>query len=108
MSGGIGPTQAFLTALGGLPIKEPLQDQTQVGDFHCRISVFISAGFAGGFPVPIKLPRNPSFFFAVADNGAVVYQTLTDRTNSTPTTLYLRARIGSTDLVSTNVCLLVG
>lgn len=104
----ISGTQAFLVALGGVPLKEPIVDQEPLGDYWVRKGVFISAGFAGGFPVAINLPRKPSFFFATSENGAVIYWNGADKAASTPSTIFLRARNGTSDLISTNIDLIVG
>ena len=108
MSHGISSNQAWLAAIGGIPLKKALVDKETVGDFYCRVGVYISAGIGGGMPIAIELPRKPSFFFYTTDSGEVVYQTPADFANSTGTTFYCRARLGAADLVSANLTLLVG
>ena len=105
---GVSANQAWLSSLGGVPLKKPLVDKETVGDYYCRVNVFISAGVAGGMPIAIELPRKPSFFFFTTDNGSVVYQNPADFANSTGTTFFCRARNGSSDLISANVTLLIG
>jgi hypothetical protein len=105
---GVSANQAWLSSLGGIPLKKPLVDKETVGDYYCRVGVFISAGVGGGMPIAIELPRKPSFFFYTTDSGEVVYQTPADFANSTGTTFYCRARLGASDLVSANVTLLIG
>jgi hypothetical protein len=108
VAGGISGNQAWLQALSGIPLKKALVDRETLGDFYVRVGVYISAGFAGGFPIAIELPRKPSFFFYTTDSGQIIYQSPADFANSTPTTLYVRARSGATELISANVTLLVG
>ena len=95
MSGrGVGPTQAFLAAQGGVPIKEPLVDNSQVGDYWCRVGQFISVNPAHG-SVAIRTPsgRNPTFFFFTTDSGAVVWQSDSDKAASTPSSFVCRANV---------------
>lgn len=99
--GGIPGTQAFLSSLGALDIKEPLTDnQGAGGDFWFRKAFYISANQA--MVVPITLPRKPSFFFWEDDNGAVVYATSADRALWNPSQIVVRAT------TSTTVDLIVG
>ncbi len=105
---GVSANQAWLSSLGGIPLKKPLVDKEFVGDYYCRVGVFISANVAGGMPIAIELTRKPSFFFFTTDNGSVVYQNPADFANSTGTTFYCRARNGSSDLISANATLLIG
>ncbi len=104
---GVSANQAWLSSLSGIPITKALVDRETLGSFYCRVGVYISAGYAGGFPVAIQLPRKPSFFIATTDSGEVVYQNPADVAASSGTTFYCRARLGATDLVSANVTLLV-
>lgn len=94
MSGkGVQPNQAWLSAIGGLPIKEPIQDQEPLGDWWVRKGVFISVNPAF-VNLSISLPgRNPSFFFSTNNAGAVVYQTTSDVAASTPSNFRCRANI---------------
>ena len=94
VAAGITGTQAFLAAAGGIPITEPLVDQSQVGNAWARVSVFISANPSYS-RIPIQLPRQPSFFMWVDDSGAVVYQTGPDRAASSPSVLQVRATVST-------------
>ena len=97
---GISGTQAFLAAQGGIPIKEPIIDNTALGDFWVRKGFYISANQP--MTIPISLPRTPSFFFFTDDNGAVCYASQSDRALWSPSQIVLRAT------TSTTVDLIVG
>lgn len=93
---GVQPNQAWLTANGGVPIKEALVDNSTVGDYYCRVRQFISVNPASG-PVAIRTPsgRNPTFFFYTTNSGAIVYQTDADKAASTPSSFVCRANIST-------------
>lgn len=91
---GISPNQAWLTANGGLPLKEPLVDNSQIGDYWVRVRQFISVNPASG-PVAVRIPsgRVPSFFFFTTNSGAVVWQSDADKAASTPNSFVCRANV---------------
>ena len=64
----------------------------------------LAAIFKGPFRCAQAFPPLP----AETKNGAIVYQNQADFAESTPTTLYVRARSGASELISANVTLLVG
>lgn len=101
MAGRVTGTQAFLAASGGIPIKDPLVDNSPVGDTWVRLNQYISAG-GGPMTFAIKLPRQPSFFWWSAHNSAQVWANDADRAQWTPQQIVVRASI------STNVDLIVG
>lgn len=91
---GVQPNQAWLTANGGIPIKAPLADNSQVGDYWARVGQFISVNPAHG-AVSVRVPsgRNPTFFFYTTNSGAIVWQTDSDKAASTPSSFVCRASV---------------
>jgi len=91
---GIQPNQAWLSAIGGLPIKAPLVDQSEVGDYYVRVRQWISVNPASG-AVAIRMPsgRQPSFFFYETNSGAILWQTDADKAASTPSSFVCRANV---------------
>lgn len=86
---GVQPNQAWLTANGGIPIKDPLVDGFPVGDFFCRVGAAVGTGATA---LAIKLPRKPSGCITFNSSaGTLVYQTAADIAATTAASFVCRS-----------------
>lgn len=82
-------TALLLTQNQGIPLNQPLVDNQRLGSFWVRANVSIPQA---GISLPHELGRLPSGFIVMNSTaGAVIYQTGTDQSSSTPTVIVLRA-----------------
>lgn len=91
-STGFGPWAFLAGTQEGVPLTEPLQDQTPLGSFWVRTGVSV---MTTATHVPISLPRSPSLFFWNTDRGVTVYQTASDKAASTASDFVCRADLST-------------
>src|ERR1700730_14344165 len=85
-------SQALLnTQTQGIPLSEPLVDNTKLGSFWVRVGVSIPVN---GISIPVNTGgRIPSAFIVVDNNtNAVIYRTAADKALASPNKIIFPAR----------------